>query len=46
MQAIERLTDAEIAEAHLSKTMFEEVVEMTAPLDALLSVIHAWSGWR
>ena len=41
MQMIEGLTDAEIAEAHLSRTVFEDVVEMTAPLDALLSVIHA-----
>ena len=42
MQLVEGLTDAEIAEAHLSKTVFEEIVEMTAPLDALLSVIHAF----
>ncbi len=41
MQLIEQLTDVEIAEAHLSKTMFEEVCEMTEPLDALLAFIHA-----
>src|SRR5271166_2180757 len=41
MQIIEGLTDAEIAEAHRSKDVFDEVRDMTAPLDALLSVIHA-----
>ena len=41
MQIIERLTDAEIAEAHRSASIFAEVEEMTAPLDALLSLIHA-----
>ncbi len=40
MQRIEGLSDAEIAEANLSKSVFEEVCEMTAPLDALLSFIH------
>src|ERR1700730_16713945 len=42
MQIIEGLTDAEIAEAHRSKDVFDEVRDMTAPLDALLSIIHAF----
>ena len=41
MQIIEGLTDAEIAEAHRSADVFAEVQEMTAPLDALLTLIHA-----
>jgi hypothetical protein len=41
MQIIEGLTDAEIAEAHRSKDVFDEVRDMTAPLDALLAFIHA-----
>ena len=41
MQIIEGLTDAEIAEAHRSKDVFDEVREMTAPLNAMLSLIHA-----
>ncbi len=41
MQIIEGLTDAEIAEAHRSKDVFDEVSDMTAPLDALLSFMHA-----
>lgn len=46
MQIIEGLTDAEIAEAHRSKDVFDEVREMTAPLDAFLALIHAfdWLG--
>jgi hypothetical protein len=48
MQIIEGLTDAEIAEAHRSADVFDEVREMTAPLDAFLSLIHAfeWLGIR
>lgn len=42
MQIVEFLTDAEIAEAYRSKSVFDEVLEMTAPLDALLSLIHAF----
>ena len=42
MQIIEGLTDAEIAEAHRSKDIFDEVYEMTRPLDAFLSLIHAF----
>ncbi len=42
MRIIEGLTDAEIAEAHLSAEIFAEVEEMTAPLDAFLSLIHAF----
>jgi hypothetical protein len=41
MQMVEGLTDAEIAEAHRSATLFEEIQDMTAPLDALMSLIHA-----
>ena len=48
MQIIEGLTDAEIAEAHRSADIFREVREMTAPLDAFLSLIQAfhWVGIR
>ena len=42
MQVIEQLTDAEIAEAHRSADIFEEVSNMTAPLDSLLSMLHAF----
>lgn len=45
MQIIEGLTDAEIAEAHRSKDVFDEVQDMTAPLNAILSLIHAL-GWQ
>ena len=44
MQIIEGLTDAEIAEAHRSADVFAEISEMTAPLDAFLSLLHAF-GW-
>ena len=46
MQIVEGLTDAEIAEAHRSADVFAEVEDMTAPLDALLKLIHAldWLG--
>lgn len=48
MQTIEGLTDAEIAEAHRSADIFEGVVEMTRPLDTLLSMVHAleWLGLK
>ena len=48
MQIIEGLTDAEIAEAHRSADIFAEVAEMTAPLHAFLSLLHAfdWLGIR
>lgn len=42
MQIVEGLTDAEIAEAHRSADVFAEVQDMTAPLDALLKLIHAF----
>ena len=42
MQIIEGLTDAEIAEAHRSADIFAEVSEMTAPLNAFLSLLHAF----
>ncbi|MDE0097668.1 MAG: hypothetical protein OXS40_15080 [Gammaproteobacteria bacterium] len=41
MQIIEGLTDAEIAEAHRSADVFDEVSAMTAPLNAFLSILHA-----
>jgi hypothetical protein len=41
MQIIEGLTDAEIAEAHRSADVFAEVKDMTAPLDAVLCLLHA-----
>ena len=41
MQTIEGLTDAEIAEAHRSAEAFAEVEEATAPLDSVLSLVHA-----
>ncbi len=48
MQIIEGLTDVEVAEAHRSKDVFDEVRDMTAPLDALLAFIHAldWLNLR
>ena len=41
MQQIERLPDAEIAEAHRSATIFAGVQSMTAPLNSFLSFVHA-----
>lgn len=41
MQIVEGLTDAEIAEAHRSSDIFDQITDMTAPLAALLSFIHA-----
>ena len=41
MQTIEELTDAEIAEAHRSAETFAQVEEAIAPLDAVLSLVHA-----
>ncbi len=42
MQSIEFLTDAEISEARRSALMFEEVQDMTGPLNAFLSTMHAF----
>ena len=42
MQIIEGLTDAEISEAHRSADIFARVKEDTAPLNAFLSVVHAF----
>ena len=42
MQIIEDLTDAEISEAHRSADIFASIKEDTAPLDAFLSVVHAF----
>lgn len=41
MQLVEGLTDAEIAEAERSSQIFDQITDMTAPLSALLSFIHA-----
>ena len=41
MQEVERLTHAEIAEAHQSAERFAEVEEGTKPLDSFLSLLHA-----
>ena len=46
MQEIEALTDAEIAEAHRSSEIFNEVHESTAPLDAFLSLSHGLDWLR
>ena len=48
MQVIEGLTDAEVAEAHRSADIFAEVSELTAPLHAFMSLLHAfdWLGVR
>ncbi|MGE4262844.1 MAG: hypothetical protein AB7E46_00020 [Desulfovibrio sp.] len=48
MQLIENLTDAEIAEAHRSADVFKQIKRETAPLDALLKLIHAldWQGLK
>ena len=42
MRTIEDLTDAEIAEAERSADFFAQVDEMTAPLAAFLSLVHAF----
>lgn len=46
MQLVEGLTDAEIAEAERSAHIFDQITDMTRPLSALLSFIHAldWLG--
>ncbi len=44
MGEIEHLTDADIAEAHRSSALFGEVPDLTRPLDAFLSLVHAF-GW-
>jgi len=48
MQIVEGLTDAEIAEAEKSSQIFEQITDMTGPLNALLSFIHAldWLNLR
>ena len=45
-ETIEKLTDAEIAEADLSAKIYEKVRDATAPLNAFLSLVHAfeWLG--
>ena len=48
MQTIEALPDAEIAEAHRSKDIFESIQIVTRPLDRFLSILHAieWQNLR
>ncbi len=41
MQELERLPDAEIAEAHRSADIFSGIKSMTAPLNGLLSFVHS-----
>ena len=41
MQIIERLTDAEIAEAHQSADTFYGVQQQVAPLDGFMALLHA-----
>lgn len=42
MQIIERLTDAEIAEAHQSADTFYGVQQQVAPLDGFMTLLHAF----
>ena len=42
MHAIEALSDAEIAEAAQSSDLFNDIQAGTAPLDAVLSLLHAF----
>ncbi len=42
MQKLEWLTDVDIAEVSRSADIFEEVVDQTAPLNALLCLMHAF----
>ena len=42
MQTTEELTDAEITQADQSAGLFDDILEMTAPLDAFLSLVHAF----
>ena len=46
VDTIEKLSDAEIAEAHLSAETYEKVKDATAPLGSFLSLVHAfeWLG--
>ncbi|WP_316227142.1 MULTISPECIES: Eco57I restriction-modification methylase domain-containing protein [unclassified Bradyrhizobium] len=46
MQMIERLTDADIAEVHQSKNLFDGIESMTSQLDGLLSIVDVvqWQG--
>ncbi|MEI9409152.1 Eco57I restriction-modification methylase domain-containing protein [Mesorhizobium salmacidum] len=48
MQIVEGLTDAEIAEAERSSQIYDQISDMTGPLNALLSLIHAldWLNLR
>ena len=46
MKMIERLTDADIAEVHQSKHLFDGIESMTSELNGLLSIVDAveWQG--
>src|SRR5439155_7310279 len=46
MKMIERLTDADIAEVHQSKHLFDGIESMTSELNGLLSIVDAveWEG--
>ena len=46
MQNIERLSDADIAEAYQSKNLFDGVKSMTSELSGLLTLVHSldWQG--
>lgn len=46
MKTIETLTDAEIAEAHRSAAMYQDVELMTGELDGFVSFIHALDWLR
>lgn len=48
MKTIEALTDVEIAEAHRSAAMYEDVELMTGELDGFVSFLHAldWLGLK
>jgi hypothetical protein len=42
MTSIERMSDADIQEVHASAESFSALEEATAPLNAMLSFVHAW----
>ena len=46
MQLLDRLPDVEIAEAHRSASVFEEIRHRIRPLDSLLSLVHALDWFR
>lgn len=42
MSGIERMSDADIQEVHASAENFEAAEQATGPLNAMLSLVHAW----